>query len=58
MVQQKRLIVQSIVPTNLLTWFRMIKNVSFIFTTVSIDYTIDLTLKQIYDDKEIETKIS
>ena len=36
----------------------MIKNVSFVFTTVSIDYTIDLTLKRIYDDKEIETKIS
>ena len=25
---------------------------------VPLDYTIDLTLKRIYDDKEIETKIS
>ena len=33
-------------------------HVSLLFTMVPLDYTIDLTLKQIYGDKEIETKIS
>ena len=31
---------------------------SSLFTMVSLDCTIDLTLKRIYGDKEIETKIS
>ena len=31
---------------------------SSLFTMVPLDYIIDLTLKQIYGDKEIETKIS
>ena len=33
-------------------------DVSSLFTMVPLDYIIDLTLKQIYGDKEIETKIS
>ena len=33
-------------------------DVSSLFTMVPLDYTIDLTLKGIYDDKEIENKIS
>ena len=33
-------------------------DVSLLFIMVLLDYTIDLTLKQISDDKEIETKIS
>ena len=33
-------------------------DVSSLFTMVPLDYTIDLTLKRIYGDKEIETKIS
>ena len=33
-------------------------HVSLLFTMVPLDYTIDLKLKQIYGDKEIETKIS
>lgn len=32
-------------------------NVSSLFTMVSLDYTIDVTFKQIYDDKEIKTRI-
>ena len=31
---------------------------SSLFTMVSPDYVIDLTLKRIYGNKEIETKIS
>ena len=33
-------------------------DVSSLFTMVLLNYTIDLTLKRIYSDKEIETKIS
>ena len=33
-------------------------DVSSLFTTVPLDYTIDLILKQIYGDKDIETKIN
>ena len=33
-------------------------DVSSLFTMVLLDYAIDVTLKQIYRDKEIETKIS
>ena len=33
-------------------------DVSLLFTMVPLDYTIDLTLKRIFGDKEIETKIS
>ena len=33
-------------------------DVSSLFTMVPLEYTIYLTLKQIYDDKEVETKIS
>ena len=33
-------------------------DVCSLFTMVSSDCTIDLILKKIYDDKEIETKIS
>ena len=33
-------------------------DVSSLFTMVPLDYTIDLTLKRIYGDKEIETEIS
>ena len=33
-------------------------DVYLLFTMVPSDYTIDLTLKRIYGDKEIETKIS
>ena len=32
--------------------------VSSLFTMVLLDYTIELTLKRIYADKEIETEIS
>ena len=32
-------------------------NVYPLFTLVPLDYTIELTLKRIYADKEIETKI-
>ena len=32
-------------------------DVSSLFTMVPLDYTIDITLKRIYGDKEIETKI-
>ena len=39
--------------------YKMISfDVSSLFTMVPLDYTIDLTLKRIYGDKEIETKIS
>ena len=39
--------------------YKMISfDVSSLFTMVPLDYTIDLTLKQIYGYKEIETKIS
>ena len=39
--------------------YKMISfDVSSLFTMVPLDYTIDLTLKRIYDDKENETKIS
>ena len=31
---------------------------SSLFTMVPLEYTIDVTLKRIYSDKEIETKIS
>ena len=31
---------------------------SSLFTMVPLEYTIDVTLKRIYGDKEIETKIS
>ena len=33
-------------------------DVSSLFTMVLLDYTVDLTLKRIYCDKNIETKIS
>ena len=33
-------------------------DVTSLFTMVPLDYTIDLVLKRIYDDKEIQTKIS
>ena len=33
-------------------------DVSYLFTMVPLDYTTDLTLKQIFGDKEIESKIS
>ena len=33
-------------------------DVSSLFTMFPLDYTIDLTLKRVYGDKEIETKIS
>lgn len=33
-------------------------DVSSLFTMVLLDYTVDLTLKRIYGDKNIETKIS
>ena len=33
-------------------------DVSSLFAMVPLDYIIDLTLKRIYGDKEIETKIS
>ena len=33
-------------------------DVSLLFTMLPLHYTIDLTLKRIYGDKEIETKIS
>ena len=39
--------------------YKMISvDVSSLFTMVPLDYTIDLTLKRIYGDKEIETEIS
>ena len=39
--------------------YKMISvDVSSLFTIVPLDYTIDLTLKRIYGDKEIETEIS
>ena len=39
--------------------YKMISfDVSSLFTMVPLDYTIDLTLRRIYDDKENETKIS
>ena len=39
--------------------YKMISfDVSSLFTMVPLDYTIDLTLKQIYGDKEIKIKIS
>ena len=39
--------------------YKMISfDVSSLFTMVPLDYTIDLILKRIYDDKENETKIS
>ena len=39
--------------------YKMISvDVSSLFTMVPLDYIIDLTLKRIYDDKEIETEIS
>ena len=36
----------------------MFFHVSSLFTMVQLDYTIDLTLKRIYGDKEFETTIS
>ena len=33
-------------------------DVSSLFTMVPLEYTIDVILKRIYGDKEIETKIS
>ena len=33
-------------------------DVSSLFTMVPLEHIIDLTLKQIYDDKEIETNIN
>ena len=33
-------------------------DVTSLFTVVQLDYTIHLTLKRIYSDKETETKIS
>ena len=33
-------------------------DISSLYIMVPLDYTIDLTLKRIYGDKEIETKIS
>ena len=37
--------------------YKMISfDVSFLFTMVPLDYAIDLTLKRIYGDKEIEAK--
>ena len=33
-------------------------DVTSLFTMVPLDYTIDLVLKRIYDDKEIQTKIN
>ena len=43
------------VPTS----YKMISfDISSLFTMVPLDYTIDLTLKRIYGNKEIETKIS
>ena len=49
------MIEKEIIPSS----YQMISfDVSSIFTIVPLDYTIDLTLKQIYGDKEIETKIS
>ena len=38
--------------------YKISSDVYLLFTMVPLDYTIDLTLKQIYGDKEIETKIS
>ena len=39
--------------------YKMISDdVSSLFTMVLLDYQIDLTLKRIYGNKEIETKIS
>ena len=39
--------------------YKMISvGVSSLFTMVLLDYTIELTLKRIYADKEIETEIS
>ena len=39
--------------------YKMISfDVSSLFTMFPLDYTIDLTLKRVYGDKEIETKIS
>ena len=39
--------------------YKMISvDVSYLFTMVLLDYTIELTLKRIYGDKEIETEIS
>ena len=41
------------------TLYKMISfDVTFLFTMVPLDYTIDLVLKRIYDDKEIQTKIN
>ena len=38
--------------------YKMISfDVSSLFTVVLLDYAIDLTLEQIYRNKEIETKI-
>ena len=33
-------------------------DISFLFTMVSLDYTTDLTLKRIHENKEIQTQIS
>ena len=37
--------------------YKMISfDVSFLFTMVLLDYTVDLTLKQIYGDKELKLR--
>ena len=42
-----------------LSAYKMISfDVCSLFTMVSLDYTIDLTLKRIYGDKKIENNIS
>ena len=49
------MIKKEIIPSS----YRMICfDVSSIFTIIPLDYTIDLTLKQIYGDKEIDIRIS
>ena len=59
MVNSTTEFIEMIINERVPSSYKMISfDVSSLFTMVSLDYTIDLTLKRIYGDKENETKIS